>query len=160
LERGQHSGFEALAALGMDGDVRGRATSMSDGNPRAVTFTPTMESILHDPKQKVVTFHNHPSSNAPSKGDNASAVAPGHHALVVTGHNGDWHGVQFVATPRDTTRASTDRATKAVQHAWTIAFNVAAKHVDPLFHNKVLDQKNAERTFWPTINRVLEAAGL
>lgn len=95
--RGDAVGNESLVVY----DPRtGAMHALTANKPRNVPFDGVTEAILGDPDANAVSFHNHPSSGAPSLADLVTKVQyPGYAWLVVVAKDGHWYGAKLVAAP-------------------------------------------------------------
>lgn len=150
LQRGRHTGFETLAIAGIDGKVLARTSSRRS----SVAFN-EIEPVLRDPNQRIMSFHNHPSSMGPSGGDLESLGYPGHAYLVVTGHDGDWHGARL----KGKRNGDPERVAFAMKNAYTEAAGIARRTIDPLFKAGILGPDPASHLYSHAIMAALDAGG-
>ena len=152
-DRGMKFGTETLATISP-----GKTTSAHSDNRRsAVSFGPRLTEAFMNPAERLVTFHNHPSSNGPSKGDVASISYPGHASLNVITHQGHWHAVRLAAK-QDVPDVG------ALTQVLENAYSMAEGHMYPVLQREVtagnIDASLAGKLHTYGANRALEAAGL
>lgn len=150
LQRGRYTGFETIAIAGIDGKVQARTSSRRT----SVAFN-EIEPVLRDPNQRIMSFHNHPSSMGPSGGDLESLGYPGHAYLVVTGHDGDWHGARL----KGKRNGDPERVAFAMKNAYTEAAGIARRTIDPLFKAGILGPDPASHLYSHAIMAALDAGG-
>lgn len=150
--RGHKFGFESLGIRGDDG----RLYATTDGLKSSVMFKGPTLRAMNDPSQRLVTFHNHPSSMGFSGGDTASLAYAGHAAMVVITHDGNFHTMTLKA------RLATDRMKAADELArlHRMAFTEAGRHMDPLFRDGTANEDDANYMSSQIIHGILERAGI
>lgn len=151
--RGLRFNQETLAGRARDGTV----LASTDARARNVGFGADILKRLDDPAERLVTFHNHPSSSSFSIGDLQSLSWPGHAYMVVTAHDGNWYAARL----SDALRAQydKDRIATAVGHAAKKVSDLVYHHLHPLFRRGELDDTGAGHLHSEILARVMQHAG-
>jgi hypothetical protein len=151
--RGHKFTFEALGARGSDGRLYGN----TDGRENAVSFHGGIMDALRDPSQRLITFHNHPSSMGFSAGDTASLAYPGHDAMVVVTHDGNFHTFRLKATFID---GDLDKQAGELSRLHREAHRIAIGWMDPLHASGEVNTDDADFMLSQIVHGILERAGI
>jgi hypothetical protein len=154
FQRGRKFGFETLASLDRDGDIH----ASTDGKRGAVNFSDALEDRLLQRGQRVITIHNHPSNSAFSSGDLAALAYPGHAAMVVVGHDGEWHATSLAA--RIDSNAKLEKAAGVLAGAQKGARATATKFTDQLYNDRVATPAEADGMLSAITMQSMVRAGL
>jgi hypothetical protein len=152
--RGKRFGFESLGTV----DNAGVVTAATSGRDNFVDFPEGMFERLNDPKERIISVHNHPSSSAPSWGDVGSLAYPGHQAVVVVGHDGEWHVATLAATVLP--GAKPGDVAGLIKGAARGARGTATDSVDHFYNARTVTGNEANHLISHLTMKGLERAGL